>query len=130
MAKRSTINPWGTGSSPKQPKPEEPPAPRNFQWERRFCEAIKLRVAVQLRYKDDMADRTFAPYAVYPSSQGKVCVSGTLIRNPADPSQNGKPHTFEVGHVRSLSLTEAPFIPAPWFDPGARQYGNNFICRL
>jgi hypothetical protein len=118
---------FGTKS---RPRAKDPPAPRNPLYEGVFCDAIRQRLLVVLRYNDDTADRTFAPHAVFYSRQDKVCVSGTQITTPSKPQDSHEPHNFEVGKVRSVSLTDHPFTAHSWFDPNDAQYEKGMICHV
>jgi hypothetical protein len=119
MAKKSSSSSsFGLGSfgtkSPKRSTPakqEEPPAPRSYEKERVFCEANEKRLLVAFRYDGDAFLRAFGPDAVYRSTKDKVLVEGILVENPGDPRENGKVHTFEVGKVRWIELTNRSFIP-------------------
>jgi hypothetical protein len=93
----------------------------------KLCEAIKNSVLVELRYRDDIFDRTFAPMAVFRSSQDKVYVSGTQVISPADPRENNKPRNFVLADLRSVRLTDRPFTPMP-LDRTHRQYRKGIIC--
>jgi hypothetical protein len=133
---KKTSNPFG-GWPPKPkriPKPKNPfanpkaadtPAPRNAQFERLLCEAIKMKRIVSLRYSDDIAPRDFAPDVVYPSSRKKINVTGRL------PQAIGEwePHTFEVGKIKALSITERPFTPDQRFNLFDPKYRDR-ICPL
>jgi hypothetical protein len=121
--------PFGS-KSPKAPKPKEPPVPRNPGFENLLCEAIRARVLVMLRYKDDPGDRVFAPHAVFHSTQDKVCVSGTQVDNPAKFGDDNEPHFFEIGKIKTLSLTKREFEPYPWFDSSQDHYRNGVICSV
>jgi hypothetical protein len=109
---------------------KDPPAPRNPLYEGVFCDAIRQRLLVVLRYKDDTSDRTFAPHAVFYSRQDKVCVSGTQISNPSKPQDSHEPHNFEIGKLRSVSLTDHPFTAHSWFDPNDAEYEKGMICHV
>jgi hypothetical protein len=85
---------------------------------------------VTLRYEDDFADRTFDPYAVFWSSKRKVCVSGLQILNPSKPMDRLDPHTFEVGKIRTLNLTDETFRVEPPFDRNDRKYLGGIICAV
>lgn len=121
---------FGGFGTKKTAKPKEPPAPRRPDLEDTLCRAIRERVLVRLRYKDDLADRLFEPAAVYVSTRDKVCVSGVQIQNPADPMSNLEPHNFEVGKISALSLTDQGFVVDPTFDRFDPKYANGIICSV
>jgi hypothetical protein len=104
--------------------------PRNHQFEHDLCNAISKRVLVKLKYDTDTVERTFACYAVYHSSTGKVLVVGTQIDNPAEPSENYKPRNLEIGKLQSVRLTDIGFIPDERFDPNDKRYINGFLGRI
>jgi hypothetical protein len=112
------------------PKPKQPPASRNLNFENLLCAAIRDCVRVKLRYRDDMADRIFEPNAVYWTSQRKICVSGKQITNPQKPMDNLEPHNFEVGKIRAIVLTNDRFAADPRFDRFDRKYANGLICSI
>jgi hypothetical protein len=98
---------------------EKPPAPRKRDVEALLCEAIRKRLLVSLYYGNDRLPRYFGPSAVYHSTKGKVCVCGL---------QGGDGfHVFEVGKIRSASITTAAYEPAP-IDHSDSRYGNGIVC--
>jgi hypothetical protein len=109
---------------------EKEPAARNLQLESKICSAITKRVRVKLQYEDDALARMFEPHAVYHTSKGKVCVSGNMISNPNDLSDELGAHNFEVGRLRSLSLTDTSFIPDPRFNRNDPKYRFGIICSI
>ncbi len=117
------------GVVPKK-QSEAPPAARRPDLENILCAAIQQRTRVALRYEDDLAARTFDPYAVFWSSKRKVCVSGMQISNPSKPMDRLEPHIFEVGKIRTLSLTDEMFSVDPRFDRGDRKYRGGIICAV
>ena len=119
--------PFG-GKRYKTPKVGDLPAPRNLAFEENFCQAIRDRVLVKLRYEDDVAERTFAPHAVFHSLKNKVSVSGTQIKNPGKAGD--EPRYFEIGKVASATLTDCKFTPHPWFNRSDEQYRNGIICSV
>ncbi|MDP3673769.1 MAG: WYL domain-containing protein [Novosphingobium sp.] len=102
-------------------------APRNPTLEQELCRAIEHRVLVDLRYDDDLQARTFAPYVVYRTSNGKVCVFGMQIPDRAGPSDRTDPHNFEVGRIRDVSLLATRFERDPHFDLSNARYRNR-VC--
>lgn len=112
------------------PKPTKPAAPRNYQAEKALCAAIKQRVLVRVRYKDDLQARLFAPYAVYEATTGKFLVMGTQISNPADPLHNYEPRNLEVGLIKGIEATSTPFTLDPRFNPNDDMYERGFLCRV
>jgi hypothetical protein len=112
------------------PKGQEPPVQRRTDFEKLLCEAISKHLRVRLRYKTDIAERTYDPYAVYFTSNHKVCVTGTQISNPAKPLDNGKPHILEVGHLRSLELTSVRFHVEVWYTGSSKKFAGGTICEV
>lgn len=117
----------GIGAKPKTPPP---PAARRYDFETILCSAINGLQQVELKYDDDLDTRLFEPYAVYPSSTGKILVSGTQIRDNNDRRDEFEPHEFEVGKLRFLRITETVFRPDPRFNPSLPKYRKGFICRI
>ena len=122
--------PFGTKGRKKAAKPKEPSASRNTHFENKFCEAIKHHLVVTLRCEGDTLDRTFAPHAVFHSTQDKVCVSGTQLRNPEKFGDDDEARYFEIGKVGSMTLTDRKFTPHPWFNRFDDQYRNGIICSV
>lgn len=134
---RKPRDPFGKASDPfgkrrdpfaKGYKQPDPPAPRNYEFERLLCSAIEQELLVLLRYDDDRDDRLFEPSAVYHSTQDKVLVSGVQIDNPADPRDRHVPRNFEVGRLSRLTITDTHFKPDPRFDRFAEKFQNGIIC--
>lgn len=105
------------------PKAKPAPKPRKPELERLLCEAITKKLMVELRYDDDVAPREFAADVVYPSSPGKISVAGRL------PKINGEwePRIFEIGKIKSLTITERQFKPDPRFKLNDPKYRDR-IC--
>lgn len=110
--------------NPFAPVKSDTPAMRKPAFEQLLCQAIRSRTFVELRYEDDITERMFAPDVVYPTSKLKVCVSGRQMG-----TLELEPHTFEVGKIKSLSLTERTFTPDPRFNLADPRYRNR-ICPL
>ena len=106
------------------------PAARRHDLERRLCEAVRARVLVRLRYKDDVSERLIAPYGVYTSTKDKVLLACTQIDNPGKPLDRWEPRNLEVGLMTSVTLTDEKFQPDPRFDPSDARYQNGFLCRI
>lgn len=100
-------------------KPEDTPAPRKPGLEQLLCEAIKKRVLVSLYYEGDMSPRTFGASVVYRTTKDKVCVFGIQVGDG--------PHNFEVGKIRSASLTTSSYQPEP-INRLDRRYEHGIIC--
>lgn len=135
MAKPS--NPFGTWP-PKAKKARNPfapakaadtPAPRNAAWEGTICTAIRNGVLVEVHYDDDAFARSFAPYVVYPTGKGKMCVFGMQVGNAGAPNDRSDPHVFEVGKIKSLNLTGTKFQRDPQFNLSQAKYRGR-ICPL
>ncbi len=105
-------------------------ASRNIETENILCEAIKLRRIVSFRYKYDLRSREFAPFAVYQSPVGKICVSGEIIKNPNDLTNRLGPYNFEIGLMYGLSLTPEIFVPNPRFNRNDAKYRSGVICSV
>jgi hypothetical protein len=129
MARKPT-NPFAPKRAPKPrnpfapPKPADTPAPRKEGFERTLCGAIRSKLLVELRYEDDIAARVFAPDVVYRSSKGKICTSGRLFN-----ALGTEPHTFEVGKIKTLAVTDRPFTPDPRFNLFDPKYRDR-ICPI
>ncbi len=111
---------------------DDRPAARKHEFEKLLCEAIKIRVYVELRYDGETKTRTFAPAAVYHSTNDKVNVSGKQVVSLGTftPSNAGEPRIFEVGLISAMSLTTANFSPDPRFDRADARYENGIICSV
>lgn len=109
---------------PKQPSR---PAARNAAWEGTLCTAIRNDVLVELWYENDAFARSFAPYVVYRTGTGKVCVFGMQVANTAAPDDRNDPHNFEVGKIQGLILTATRFQCDPFFDLSQAKYRDR-IC--
>jgi len=107
---------------------EDSPVARNLALETQLCKAIKARVLVQLRYKDDVADRLFEPFSIYITSRGKFCVDGSQ-KNTANNTEAG-PHNFEVGHIRHLKTTDTAFVPPPSLSSRGEKYRHGVLCAV
>jgi len=114
------------GSPPK--KASEPPAPRNIAFETTLCNAIRNGVLVELRYEDDAFARAYAPYVVYRTATGKYCAFGMQV-NKTNPNDRNDPHNFEVGKMRSVTLTTTKFTRDPRFNLSDAKYRNR-VCPI
>ena len=92
---------------------EEPSVSRRISLEHALRDAIAERVRVLIWYKKEPQQREFEPATVYRSRTGRVCVSGLQVANAADPTENFRPHEFEVGLIRTLGLTKISFTSNP-----------------
>jgi hypothetical protein len=106
------------------------PAPRSLQIENQFCAAIRERQIVQLRYKDDVSWRLFAPHAVFHSSTEKVLVTGTQVENPSKPWDRYEPRNFEIGLIKAMTLTDDKFTPDHRFNSRDERYSHGVICAV
>lgn len=93
-----------------------------------LCDAVSKLLLVNIRYEDDFIDRLVAPYGVYFSTKDKVLLACTQIENPGKPLDRWEPRNFEVGLMKSVTLTNEGFKPDPRFDPRDPRYQNGFIC--
>jgi hypothetical protein len=114
----------------RKEKQIEPAAPRRTDFETMLCQAISRRETVTLRYKNDVAERTFDPYAVYFSSTDKVCVAGNQVLNPAKPLERNEPHNLEVGKITSLTLGGPHFTVDNRFNRHDEKYAKGIICSV
>ncbi len=73
---KSSKTGWNGFKPPTASKPKEQPTLRKSASETVFCDAIKRKVLVAFRYKQDAFERTFGPDAVYRAVSGKVLVEG------------------------------------------------------
>jgi hypothetical protein len=126
MARKPTLHLFG--STETRPVPEESPARRSVFVESLLCIAIRRRVLVKCRHKDDVADSLFEPIVVYLSSEHKLCVRGFQIVDPETPADNVDVHTFEIDEIKSVSLTEQAFVIDPAIDRHDGMYENGIIC--
>jgi hypothetical protein len=127
MAQRPTV----FGAKPKrQAQPEAPPAPRKMALESQLCDAIADRVCVLICYEQEAFEREYEPAAVYWSERGRVLVSGVQVRNGGNPTEKSRPHNFEVGLIRSLTVTKIKFVPDPRFDRRNPKYARGIICSV
>jgi len=134
MAKKPTFGVWPPKTKKQRnpfdpPKRPDPPALRNAAWEGSLCTAIRNSVLVELRYENDIFRRLYAPYVVYRTGAGKVCVFGMQVGNPALPNDRSDPHNFEVGKIAALNLTGTKFERDPQFNLAEARYRNR-ICPL
>ena len=105
-------------------------ASRQPHIEDQLCSAIYERRVVQLRYKDDLSHRLFAPHAVFHSSTEKILVTGTQVENPSKPWDQYEPRNFEVGLIRDIILTEYKFKPDERFSSSDERYRHGLICAV
>ncbi|PPD00483.1 MAG: hypothetical protein CTY31_05030 [Hyphomicrobium sp.] len=115
---------WALGSK------DDIPAPRNLNFQARLCDAVKNRLLVRIRYKDDHAERLIAPYGVYRSTKDKYLLASTQIDNPEKPLDRWEPRNLEVGLMTSVVVTDTKFQPDVRFDPFDARYSNGFVCRI
>lgn len=102
--------------------PAEQPAPRNFEYERLICGAMRTKRSLQFRDEGDVYARTFNPHVIWPSPKRKMLLSGVMVINPNDPTTNGGWRSFEVGKLRALVVTDNFFEPNRDFDSRAGDY--------
>lgn len=117
-------------SAPKAariPKPEEQPAPRRYDFERAFCDAIRAKLQVTLRYDDDSLARTFDPHVVH-TPRNKVLVEGHEVHNPNHPSEPPGWHRFEIGKIRDLHVGDTHFTISAAFDPSDIRHREGLLC--
>lgn len=101
---------------------------RNYSYEHALCSAIRDRVLIWVRYKDDIAARLFEPHCVYRSTKYKYSLAGIEIENHRDLRGATRATVFEIGHLRALELTGHGFITTPKFDRFDSRYRNGIIC--
>ncbi len=83
-----------------------------YPYQDQLCEAIDKQLVVELRYKDDIQNRTFNPYWVYRSTTGKILVGGWQVYNPNKREGNSY-HKFELRLIKSLVVTKTGFDVQP-----------------
>ena len=121
------LTPMAKGRKKLAPRyTEEAPASRNPVAESALCLAIRSQVLVELRHGDDFQPRAFAPYVVYRTSKGAVCVFGMQV-DPSAPSERSDPDNLEVGMIRQVDLTSIHFDPDPKFDLSSARYRDR-LC--
>lgn len=125
---RKPVNPFDRIARGLKAAVSEPVAPRRRDFEQQLCAAMDGRQLVELRYDDDVAPRLFQPEGLFQSAKGKVCVAGVQVRNPNKLGEDGDPHTFEVGKIADLRVSEARFLHPVRFDPTDPKYQNGVIC--
>ena len=81
-----------------------------------------------MRYRSDLLERTFAPYVVYHQADRSIHVSGYQEENPSKPLDRHEWRDFEMSEVRSVTVTEKPFVPEATFDPFNKRYRAGIIC--
>lgn len=105
---------------------KDQPAHRNTATEQALCSAVRHGMLVELTYEDDFHSRAFAPYVVFQTSTGKVCVFGMQV-NPSTPNNCDDPRNFEAGKISQVNLTTTKFQGNPRFDLSNARYRNR-IC--
>ena len=115
----------GYGVKPRKAPKEV--TPRNLAAEQRLGEAINRRVLVELRYDDDMAFRLIAPYVVFQTEAGSVCLSCFQINNPGEPMDANEPRNFTVGKVSAVRLTDTRFAIDPRFNRHDPKYRHGVL---
>ena len=106
------------------------PAPRNPQFEERLCDAVALRLLVEVRYDAEVMPRLFAPHLVYLSPTGRINAGGTQVHNPGQPDDAFEPRLFEIGMIRTLRLTDTSFRPDPGFQPDEPRFKGRVFCSV
>jgi hypothetical protein len=102
--------------------------PRRFDWETILRNAMQAKVLVNLRYKDDLADRLYQPEGMWETEDGGVYVAGVQLRNPNKTGEDGVPHNFTVGKIATVRLTDASFPHRVRFDRFNAKYGGRVMC--
>jgi hypothetical protein len=115
---------------PAQPNVPSASASPDSEMEKKLCAAIRDRLVVSLLYDDDLFSRLFAPYGVYLSAKNQVLVVGTLIENPAEPSERFEPLHRALCKIASVTMTSYGFAADKRFDASDHRYLNGFICRV
>ena len=127
MARRPTLSLFGPAQERPTP-PQESPERRSVLLESLLCIAIRRRVLVRFRYKDDIEERLFEPTVVYLSSKHRLCVSGVRIADPQTPLNNLRMHNFAISDIKSVVLTDQAFVIDPVIDRFDGKYANGIIC--
>jgi len=123
---RKPTSPFGAYKAPKPTKQPDPPAPRNFGWERLIMDAFEKRLQIEYRCTGDAQHRTMNPYVLYESGPGKVLVGGWQVRNPNKPSAPDWRNP-EVGGLVDLRIGAEAFQPDPTFNTGDERYRNGVM---
>ena len=127
MARRPTLSLFGlTQNTPDQA--EVASARRSVLLESLLCIAIRRRVLVKCRHRDDSAERLFEPIVMYLSREHKLCVRSVEVVDPEKPYDNLPVHTFEVREIKSASLTEQAFVTYPVIDRLDPAYAYGIVC--
>lgn len=101
------------------------------QFQNTLCEAIKKRITVRLRYKNDTYYREFDPYFVYISTTGKTLTSGWQKENPMKPSDNDTFHKFNLELITDITFTNKTFNVQPRFmGVGVPEDCQQLLCGL
>lgn len=103
---------------------------RNYGAEAQLCEAIRKRVFVELRYDAGSAYRLVAPYVVFQTEDGDVCLSCYQVENPEKPMDNHQPRSFTVAKISALRLTEVNFAIDPRFNLLNSKFRHGVLCRV
>jgi hypothetical protein len=108
----------------------KPPDRRSVLLESLLCIAIRRRVLVKFRYNGDTEERLFEPNVVYLSSKHRLCVGGVQLADAKTPLNNLRTDSFELGKIKSVSLTEQPFLTDGVIDRFDGEYVNGIICSI
>lgn len=103
-------------------------ASRTIESENILCPAIELRRIVSFRYKCDLQSREFAPFAVYRSPVGKLCVSGEIIKNPNNLTNRLGPYNFEI--VVQIEAYDGDLYAQSPFQRNDAKYRSGIICSV
>lgn len=122
----------GSGFGRPHKKPQPPAAPRNHSFEAVLCEAIGRLRRVRLKYEDDVQWRTYEPHCVHfsPKDAAQVNVFGFEQANPNKFDHKPVLHSFEIGMISAVEITDTQFTRDPHFDRLARLFRNGIICSI
>ncbi|WP_367187286.1 WYL domain-containing protein [Rhizobium oryzicola] len=95
-----------------------------------FCEAIRERRNVLIKYDEDSSERIFSPYIVYWTSKNNLCVAGNQVKNPSEPLERNEWRNFTVDKFRSVRLADSTFSIDHIFNPRNKIYGNRVVCHV
>lgn len=95
-----------------------------------LCDAVGARKLVKFRYRQELGERTFAPYIVYRTSAGHEHVSGYLMVHPQKPLIEPVWRDFETKEIQALSVTDKVFAVDLSFNPLNKRYANGIVCHV
>jgi len=104
---------------------------RNYGLEQKMCGAIKKRLVVKLKYKDDLLERTFEPYILFEQPNTKTfSLCGYQTMNLNDRLAEPGWRDFDFYLVKYFTITDVVFKPDTEFSSFKDIYGSNVIGAL